>query len=339
LFLFDIQEDQIEHLVKFAEAGKGVVQMASPMIRARLEAINDQPFSRSDKAALTREEERENRSRNRGFNLSYREELSPSERLIEGQLWSTNYKGKGLPEISIERRFAERLKIKLGDHLRFDIQDVPVEGQVTSLRSVRWSSFQPNFFVQFQPGAIDDAPKTFIVSLKIASGSDPDQKGQLQADLVKRFPNVSMIDVSQLVARLSSIVQQMALAMRAMALLTILVGLVIFYAILMRKMKTLRFQTNLLRCLGSPRQYVLSVVMGETVALTFFAAVIGSLLALVVAGCFSVFVFEVAPKFDWTIWLLTLFGFFVFCLAIFAFGVRRVLRSNPRELLQGSESL
>src|SRR5262249_31689239 len=155
----------------------------------------------------TREAQQERDFKNRTFNLTYRSELSESETLAVGKdfspipyEWET---ADELPEISLEVRFANRLKIHLGDSMSFDVQGVPVEGRVVLMRRVKWLSFQPNFFVQFQPGVFNDAPKSFLASIPKLEAAEKDV---LQNEIVRRFPNISVIDVSQAIARINAVI-------------------------------------------------------------------------------------------------------------------------------------
>jgi len=40
------------------------------------------------------------------------------------------------------------------------------EAQVTSLRSINWDNFQPNFFMIFQPGTLKDLPTTYLTAFE-----------------------------------------------------------------------------------------------------------------------------------------------------------------------------
>ena len=68
-------------------------------------------------------------------------------------------------EISVEQKYAKSLEIDLNDELEIEVGGVPILAKVVNIRRVRWTSFQPNFFVQMQPGVLDQAPKTFIATL------------------------------------------------------------------------------------------------------------------------------------------------------------------------------
>ena len=122
-------------------------------------------------------------------------------------------------EVSLEERFAERMGLKLGDLLTFNVHEVPIVAKVINLRKVKWNSFQPNFFILFQPGVLDDAPATYLASM---GGLDKLERMNYQNLIVKEFPNVSVIDVTRTVERVLKISDQMVLALRFMAYLSIM---------------------------------------------------------------------------------------------------------------------
>mgnify|MGYP006982487196 FL=1 len=168
LFLFDIQPEQMEPLRKTLVAEKVNLNYLSPMVRARLEKVNGESFETNiDEVALTREQQSRQHFRRHNLNLSYRTKLSDSEQIVEGRRLAESYNWEsGKPaEISLENRYAERMGFKLGDLLTFNVQEVVVEAIVINLRRVQWNSFQPNFFILFQPGVLEDAPGTFLGSI------------------------------------------------------------------------------------------------------------------------------------------------------------------------------
>ena len=108
------------------------------------------------------------RLRNRSLNLSSRQRLSASETLIKGRDFSGVYDQNKNPvvEASLEKRYAKRLNLDIGDHFKVDIMGLEVEAKVINTRKVRWSSFQPNFFILFQPGLLEEAPRTHLASIQ-----------------------------------------------------------------------------------------------------------------------------------------------------------------------------
>lgn len=293
LFLFDIQPGQEKTLEEFLVERKLPPGDLSPLIRARLETIDGQSVSETfDKIPGTRERETEERFKNRTYNLSVRGKLSDSEVITEGRDFSSphfNPETQDLPEISIEKRFSERTGIKIGNILEFNIQGIPVKGRVVNLRRVRWASFQPNFFVQFQKGVIDDAPRT---SLATVPKSDFESTQLLQRELAQKFPNISIVDVKSSVDRILAISDQVALAITAMALLCLVSGLGVLTAIILQQSRARAFETAVLKVLGASFREVYVRTVGEAAIIAVFAASCGLVISFGIAWVISVVIFD-----------------------------------------------
>ncbi len=291
LFLFDIQEEQLETAQKWAKSLGSELQFVTPLIRGRLLQVNGIPFEKISDAPTTREEEREARFRNRGFNLTYRSGLSPSERLIAGRGFEapTSRPASSPEAVTLEKRFAERLKLKIGDRLSFDIQGVPIDAEVVGLRQVSWTSFQPNFFVVFEPRALVDAPKTYLASLP---AMPVEAREQIQRSLFESFPNISTIDVTRVMKTLLEGFGQISRALALMAMLSAIAGAMAVFSVASLRARERMGELQLLKLLGMPRQALLLSVTGELAVLASASAGLGMLLATGLAGVLSRFLFD-----------------------------------------------
>ncbi len=334
-FLFDIQPEQVAPMKTYLKENNYQLAHLSPTIRARLEKVNGNQFLSGDQngAAITREQETERRFRNRGFNLSYREGLFDSETLLEGKPITGKYDwdSNEIPQISMETRFAKRLGLKIGDVLTFDVQDVPIEGRIVNLRRVKWNSFQPNFFISFQPGVLEDAPKMFLASI---SNVQQNRKLELQNGIVKRFPNVSIIDVSRVMARLLDITDQISWALRAMASLSILAGLVVLFSIARHEAQSRFWEINLLKVLGARFQDVRSIIQIEFGILGFFASIFGVLLSIIISYGAAYIMFESLWSFSWSITGTIVVAISILSIGTALLATRKILRQKPLELLK-----
>ena len=337
LFLFDIQPEQTEPLKSLLADQKTSLDLLSPLIRARLESVNGQPFQRemddSNRQMLTREEERERRYRARGLNISYRPELFNSEKIIAGPPLNKNYDfDAGLPaELSIEESYASRLGLEIGDLLQFDVQGIPIEGKIVNLRQVKWNSFQPNFFILFQAGVLEDAPASFLGSI---SGLDAGSRIRVQTRVIEEFPNVSVIDVTRLVGRVIEITDQMSLAIRMMAYLSILVGMVVVFSIARYEVQRRFREINLLKVLGADFSNIRGMILLEFGLLSSMAAFFGVLLSMVMSYTLSWQIFESLWHPAWQNSLLGIVGVTFLGMAVALLATSGVLRQKPLMLLQ-----
>jgi putative ABC transport system permease protein len=297
LFLFDIQDEQVEDLRGFFKE-KPLIGL-SPFIRGRISKINDKDVVVETEDAVTREGQREQRFRNRGTNLSYRDELTESETIIEGKPFPGPYNEErdGIPLISIETRYAQRLGIVMGDVLEFSILGVPLVGKVHNIRKVRWTSFIPNFFLQFQSGVLDDAPKTWLASVPQMQKSEI---MSLQNRLYEKFPNISAVDISRVVKKILDVMRQMGWALKAMSFLCLGVGFFVLYSLASHQMNARKLDMVLLKVIGMGEQQLRTMVVREFVGIGFFAAFLGASFGIVVS-------FIVTHLFFDGLWRISLF--------------------------------
>lgn len=304
LFMFDIQDEQLQAVRDAAARNGATLTMQSPLIRSRLLKVNDVSYERvaEDGNFRTREAEREARFRNRGVNLSFRERMSDAEEITEGRPFSGVWtEDGGRPaEVSVESSYAERMGLKIGDRLLFDVQGAEIPAEIVSLRRVKWTSFQPNFFVLIQPGVLDDAPKTWIVS---TSNLPANAKKRLENELATALPNVSIVDVERTVASVLKLGDQMSWALEFMAALAVLTGAVVLYSIARSQARSRRAELNLLKILGAAPANVRRYLLSEFALLAGLSSLIGAVASVAVAGILLWQLFNVSFAFD-PAWLL-----------------------------------
>ncbi|MEO7162105.1 MAG: FtsX-like permease family protein, partial [Bdellovibrionia bacterium] len=334
LFLFDIQEDQLTDLKSFFQSQSASVMQISPLVRARLVSVAGKPFERStDQSSLsTREEEQESRMRNRGINLTFRENLTESETLVEGRPFSGKYQESpdNLPEISVEQRYAKTLGVNLGDVLGFDVQGMPVNARITSLRKVKWTSFQPNFFIEFQTGVLEDAPKTYIAALgKLSLG----ERSKIQTLLVAKFPNISVIDVSLVIEKILDLFGKMSWALRAMAVFSVFTGMVVLFSIARHQAQSRRNEIQLLKLLGGDFRLISTIQWIEFGGMGLFASLFGVLVSFGLSWIVSVLIFDSVWSFSILLPFATILGITILTLLTTTIAVRGTLNAKPVALL------
>ncbi len=150
--------------------------------------------------------------RSREQNLSWRDSLGPGEEIVAGKWMDVN--GQDV-EASVEEWYAQQLHAKLGDILRFDVQGVEVQARVTSLRTVDWGSFRPNFFILISPWALKDAPQTWVGS--VSGVGDAQHRADLQAAISARFTNLTCFDMAVGMKKILNILDKIAAAIRLVA--------------------------------------------------------------------------------------------------------------------------
>ena len=333
-FLVDIQDEQKQPLIDFLKGQPGELTHISPVVNGRIQKVNDRPFfERGSDTEPSRGRVGRMRGRRLEFIFSYRKDLADSETLVKGrpltgEPWDF---GSGAPfEISMAVSFAERFGFRIGDVIEFDVQGIPLTGRVVNLRKVRWNSFQPNFFLLFQDGVLNDAPKTHLGAI---SNVSPELRKDLKNSLVDRFPNISVIDVTQTAATILGVTDRLSLSVRFMAWLAIGAGLVSIFSIARHEARKNRNQINLLKVLGCGR----STLQGISLVEFGFIGFTASLFALVLSAGFSLGIswwfFDNLWRFDagYLAGILTLAT--GVCMGTGLAAVRQVAKSRPLDLL------
>lgn len=338
LFLFDIQPEQKETLQKIASVELSQELSFTPLVRSRILKLNDQNYERaeSEVAFTTREDEEEARFRNRGVNLTYKSKLQNSEKIVEGTWAEKNYDSEkdpnSIPEISLEKKYAERVGAKLNDVMTFDVQGLEIKGRITSIRQVRWTSFEPNFFIVFQPGVLEDAPQVFLSSI---ANIQTAQIEKYQSVVVEKLPNVSIINLQQTVESGLVFIDQMSIALQAMAYMSMVVGVFVFIVLLNTQVKDRLIEMNLLQILGTANKTVVQIVRRQFLFLISLSLVSGVGFSFVAAAVVMKIIFGVGISFDYVaVFRLVLILIPVTVIGIY-WGLRPLKTLSPNDLIRG----
>lgn len=340
LFLFDIQPEQVVPLQQLAASELNINLKMSPLVRSRILKVNDIPYERiaQETGFQTREAEAEARFRNRGVNLSYSDSMQPSESVVAGKFISEHNNSTSLPEISLEEKYADRVGVRLGDQMTFDIQGIEMKAQVTSFRKVRWTSFQPNFFILFPKGVLEEAPQVFLTSVSLQEGRNPFEQKELikkfQQRAVQKFKNVSMIDVSRSIQNSLKYIDQMALGLQLMAWLAVAVGIFVFIILLNTQIRERLAEMNLMQILGATQIQIRNAIFIQFVVLLSFSLLSGVMLGLVGAWLLLTYFFDIHTTYD-AQYLLFLGALLIpICLFAIYNGLKPLQRLNPMDLIR-----
>ncbi|RXZ43374.1 ABC transporter permease [Crenobacter cavernae] len=320
-FVINIQPEQRETVAGlFALDGRKAPEL-SPMVRARLIAINGKavrPASYGD--------ERARRLAEREFNLSWRDSLPDGNRVSAGRFWDAD---GAKPQFSVEKGIAETLGIRLGDAIAFDIAGSVYKARVTSLREVPWDSFRVNFFVLAPPDWFSRQPASYITSFRL-----PPEDEAFANRMVERLPNLTVIDVGAILDEVRGVVDRLAQAVEAMFMLALAAGILVLWAALAATRDERLFDVALLRALGASRRQLRSVLLAELACLGGLAGLLAGLGAMAVGSVAAVRLFNL-PFFA-NPWLPVL-GFVLGTLVVALAGwplLRKVARTAPMTVLR-----
>jgi putative ABC transport system permease protein len=287
-FFLDVQADQRDGFARLLADTAGVSPALTPVVRARLASVKGERVGR---AMLDRRRVAGHDAlwyHTREYVLTSMAEAPPTNTLVRGRWW-TPAEAAERPRVSVEEAAAKALAVDVGDTLGFDVQGVPVDAVVTSIRKVDWQSFSTNFFAIVSPGALDGAPTTFVATARVAEPAE----SRVQDAIVAAFPNVTVIPVRDLLQRAAGILAQIAFAIRTIALFSIAAGLTVMTGTLVASRWQRLAESAILRTLGASRAAVARIFAVEYACLGAAAGIGGSALAAVLAWIVERFVLEV----------------------------------------------
>ncbi len=321
-FMINIRPDEGAGVERYLrQAGLPATELV-PMLRARLSAINGTPVEK-----LTFQGERANEFVEREANLTWSAELSPGNKIVAGQWWAGE--APATPQISVETDYAERLGLKLGDTLTYDIAGEAVTGTITSLREVRWDTFKPNFFVVFSPGVLESATGTLITSVYVEPGQRP-----ALVDLVRQFPEVTIIDIEALLGQVRDVMNKASLAVQYVFLFTLAAGLMVLLAAVQATRDERRYESAMLRTLGASRSVVFQGVAAEFIVLGALAGLLAAAGATAVGYLLAKQVFDLQYSPDPRVWLVGIVGGAVLVGTAGILAARSVVSQPPMRALR-----
>ncbi len=286
-FFIDIQRSQTETLQKVVhQTAPDATLELTPLVRSRFHSIdgrkaeNWQYENRHDEEWLI----------NREFRITYMMELPKRDNsIIEGRWWSKEE--AQLSQVSLEEDVAQRLGATLGSQLIMNIQGLPITAEVTSIRKVSWRNIRTNFYMIFSPGALAQAPVTYVGTVSL----DKTREMALQEAVVDALPNITAFGTRDIVDTVESVVNKLLTLVDFMSGFAIISGLFILSgAIASTKFRRLK-ESAILKTLGAKRSVVASILGYEYAMLGVIAATIGVLLS----SGLSWAVMEYIVKSDW----------------------------------------
>jgi putative ABC transport system permease protein len=276
-FVINIQPEQGAAVLARLQAAHVEGAALEPMIRGRLVQIDGHAIGPE-----TYDDERARALIDREFNLSYQPDAPAHNTIVQGKWFAP-----GAAELSIEEGIAQRLHIGLGQRLRFDVAGQPVEATVTSIRKVNWDSMRVNFFVIMDPALLRDAPQSLITAFYL-----PPAQAALTTALVRAFPNLTVINIDQVLGQVRSMLDQVIAAAQFLFAFALAAGILVLYTALASSQDERMREAALLRALGASRRQLSSAQTAEMFLVGAVAGLLASIGAAAVAWALAHFVFE-----------------------------------------------
>ncbi len=286
MVMFDIQSNQKEAVNKLTEEYNLPIIQEAPVVTMRLMTINGQNKEEAAKDSINGSPKW---SYNREYRVTYRETLIDSEKSAEGQ-WQGTVEKPGDPiYISMDKGYAERMKVDIGDTLSFNVQGAIITTYLGHLREIEWNRVQSNFLVLFPTGVLEQAPQFHVVMTR---ADQQNVSANFQRAVVQNFPNVSVIDLGLILSTIDEILNKVAFVIQFMALFSIMTGfLVLISSVILSKYQRIQ-ESILLRTIGANRRQIISITGLEYFLLGSLASVTGIIIALLSSWLLAFFSFD-----------------------------------------------
>ncbi len=340
VLVFDVQPDQEDGVQALLEDRAEGDPSPVPVVTARIAAVKGRAVE-----DILADSVRENRPPRwvlrQEHRATYREELKANETIVAGEWWDGDAGAAGdesqpgtSVRVSLEEEIAEDLRVVVGDEVTWLVGGVEYPSVVANVRDVDWAGFDANFLAVFEPGAMDDAPRTSVVLAKM-----PREEVRLsfQEALVRQYPNVSVLDLFTVRSTVEAILSRVVAAIRILAGLCTAAGLVVMAGSMASTRAQRRLEGALLRTLGARFRQVRWILLSEYAALGTLAAMAGGALSLVASWLLASELFGIsyrpATGAAATLWLAVV-GLVVLAGAV---GGRGRARSGPLAVLREAE--
>jgi putative ABC transport system permease protein len=254
-----------------------------PMIRGRLIAVNGRTVTPDSYT-----EDRAKRLVDREFNLSHAAARPAHNEVVAGR-WTE----EETDAVSVEDGIAKTLGLQLGDTLRFDIAGVTSEAKITSLRKVDWGSMRANFFVMYPVSRMDDVPATYMAAFR---APDPRAAPGFDNALVRRFPNITSVDMGSTIVQLQRVLDQVIRAVEFLFGFTLAAGLIVLFAAVTATREERAREFAIMRAVGARGSLLRQVQRAELAGVGLLAGLLASLVAMAVGWAMARYAFD----FNWT---------------------------------------
>ncbi|HEY7783431.1 MAG TPA: FtsX-like permease family protein [Pyrinomonadaceae bacterium] len=288
MYLIDIQKDQKPGVEQLIQETTGERVELIPTVRARIAAINGRDINlgagemRGDRGRLGRE-----------YIVTYRSYLEPNETIVAGRMWEPFPSDD--PEVSIAEDMRGMQGLDVGSTITLDVVGRKITARVTSVRQIDWRKSRTGFLILFRPNALENAPTMYVAGLD--GPGDAVARARLQRTVVEKYPNVSVIDVAEVITLVKRILGNVSLAVTFIGGFVFFSGtLILIGSIAMTKYQR-TYESALLKTLGATRRIVLTIVVAEYGLLGLIAGLIGSVAALALSYSMARFLFEIPWSF------------------------------------------
>lgn len=330
MIVFDIQTPQKDEVAKMTETHGLPILQQVPIVTMRVEEVEGVNQAERYRDTTSNENKVSRWIYRREFRCTYRDTLIDTEKIIEGE-WIGEVGDDGIVYVSLGEDIADNFNAEIGTKITFNVQGALIETQVGSIREVDFTRLQTNFFILFPKGVLEEAPQFHVVISKVSSEK---QSALYQQDLVKAFPNISVIDLTMILKSVEDVLNKVSFVIRFMALFSILTGLlVLISSVVLSKFQRIQ-ESVLLRTLGANKRQILWINALEYFLLGSLATLTGIGISVIGTFLLATLQFEVPFVVNWLPALVVFVAITSLTVLIGMFNSRDVVRKPPLEVLR-----
>lgn len=264
--------------------------------------------------------------------LTYADTIPQGNSLVKGKWWPKGYAGP--PLVSVDIRAGEALGLKLGDALTISVLGVEITAKIANFREIDWDSMGLNFALIFSPNALSDAPHSYLATISVPDTAGSEREAQLNRDVARAFPSVSLIRVKEVIASVSTLLGQLSAAVRAAGSVAIFAGIAVLIGAIAAAQQSRIYDAVLLKLLGATRRQILG---GQFIEYMVLAIIVAGIALAVGAGggwyiATQLLTLEWAP--NWAVVLATLGVGTLITLALGLLGSIPALAARPARALR-----
>jgi putative ABC transport system permease protein len=212
--------------------------------------------------------------------LTYTGEIPKGSKIVEGEWWGADYAGP--PLVSIEKKIADGLKLKIGDEIVVNVLGRDIAAKIGNMRSIDWQGMGINFVLVFSPNAFKGAPHTHVATLTVPQ-PDPAGDAKIIKQVADAFPMVTSVRVREVMETVGGVVTNLALAIRGASAATLISAILVLGGALAAGHRHRVYDAVILKTLGATRIRLLGAYALEYLLIGLATAVFGVIAGSVAA--------------------------------------------------------
>ncbi|MDE0037484.1 MAG: ABC transporter permease [Gammaproteobacteria bacterium] len=322
-FLMNVMPSEAEAVQRLLTERTDYDGALFPMIRGRINAVNEVPAREWRRRVGPRPGPGIRSERN----LTFSADLPDNNVVVEGEWWPAD--GPREPAASLEDEYASSIGVSVGDTLTLDIGGLPLTVPVTNLRSVEWDSLQPNFFIIFSPGTLDEYPATFMTSFHLSREQKP-----FLNELLSAHPTITLIEVDEIINQVRSIIDRVTQTVELVLYLVLGAGVLVLIASIGSSRDQRLREHALLRALGGTRPLIQGALVTEFAILGIFAGIVAVIGAEITVFTLNREIFELPTSLHFWLWATGPAIGMAMIATVGYLGTRKLVSSPPATVLR-----